>query len=66
MGCIVLKTINRVIMDQAISRARLSLRRFDISQRIAILICLARGMGYSSYRYEHDNITQELKRIPNL
>lgn len=52
------------MVAQAISRARLSLRRFDITQRIAILICLARGMGYSSYHYEQDNITS--KPIPNL
>lgn len=54
------------MVAQAISRARLSLRRFYITQRIAILICLARGMGYSSYCYEQDNITQESKPIPNL
>lgn len=51
---------------QAISRARLSLRRIDITQRIVILICLARGMRLSSYRNEQDNITQESKPIPNL
>lgn len=54
------------MVAQAISKARLSLRRFDITRRIAILICLARRMGYSSYRYEQDNITQESEPIPNL